>query len=227
MEDIIRVVVIDDHLVTRKGICSLLAANPLIEIVAEGSAGEHVHSLLAAYRPDVLITDLQMPAQADYPAGALFEPVAGLRQAIQEYQETAVLVLSQEHHVQTIQSLAEVGVKGHLLKTDDFTAILDQAVEMIHKGATFFSAEVQNVIFSAPRLSSPNHLTERQLDVIRAICQNPEATREQLAERLFISKSTLQKHINAIFATLDVPNMESCIIKAMRMRLVDVEQVLR
>lgn len=226
MSNSIRVVVIDDHLVTRKGIISLLTPNPRIEVVAEGNAGNHVLELLAKHRPDVLITDLQMPHRADGITNVLFEPVASLHEAISTYPNTAVLVLSQEHNVQTIQSLAEVGVKGYILKTDDFTAILDQAVEMIHIGATYFSAEVQSIIFSAPRLTPDNRLTERQLEVIRAVFQTPEATREQLAERLYISKSTLQKHINAIFATLEVPNMESCIIKAMRMGLVDVDSVL-
>lgn len=222
----IRVVVIDDHFVSRQGIISLLADNEKINVVAEGSAGNHVLELLAEYQPDVLITDLQMPAQEDEPRGVLFEPVSTLQKAIDIYPSISVIVLSQEHDVQTIPSLAEVGVKGYLLKTDNFARILGQVVEMIHVGTMYFSPEVQEIIMSAPRIKRRGRLTEQQLNVLRAIVRSPEATREELAASLHISKSTLQKHINATFATLEVPNMVACVLKAMRMRLVDVDAVI-
>jgi DNA-binding NarL/FixJ family response regulator len=226
MQEPIRVVVIDDHLVSRKGIISLLENNARIQVIAEGSAGNHVLELLEKHQPDVMITDLQMPAHEEEPRGVLFEPVATLQKAIQRHPKTSIIVLSQEDNIQTIQSLARVGVKGYMLKTDDFAGILDRAVEMIHIGATYFSPEVKEVVFSAPQLKGSGNLTERQLQVIGAIVRSPEASREELARGLHISKSTLQKHITAIFESLDVPNMESCILKAMRMRLVDVDSII-
>lgn len=226
MEDSIRIVVIDDHIVSRKGIISLLERNKKIDVVAEGTAGNHVLELLREYRPDVLITDLQMPAHDDDPKGVLFEPISTLKKAINQYKTTSVIVLSQEHDVQTIQSLAEIGVKGYLLKTDDFAEILDRAVEMIHTGLMYFSPEVQEIILSAPKIKKNGRLTEQQLNVLRAIIRSPEAKREELAESMHISKSTFQKHITAIFETMEVPNMEACIIKAMRMRLIDVEAII-
>jgi DNA-binding NarL/FixJ family response regulator len=194
--------------------------------VAQGAAGNLILPLLEEYRPDILITDLQMPAHEDKPKGALFDSIATLQRAIRQHPETGVIVLTQQDDIQTIQSLAEIGVKGYMLKTDDFTQILGQAVEMIHLGATYFSPEVREVIFSAPRLVGGEHLTGRQLDVLRAIIRSPEASRDEIAESLHISKSTLQKHITALFAALEVPNMEACIIKAMRMRLIDPAEIL-
>ena len=225
MQNLIRVVIIDDHLVTRQGIISLLKNNKKIEIVAEGNAGNHVFELLETHKPDVLITDLQMPAHENNPKGVLFEPISTLKKAIEQFESTAIIVFSQEHDIQTIQSLAQIGVKGYLLKTDDFASTLDQVVEMVHAGKMYFSPEVQEIIISAPRLKHNQHLTA-QMNVLRTIMRSPAATRVELAESLSISPSTLQKHINAIFAALDVPNMESCFLKAMRMRLVDVKAVL-
>lgn len=224
MDNLIRVVIVDDHLVTRAGIVSLVERNPRVRVAGEGAAGNQVLELLEEHRPDILITDLQMPAHEDNP-GPLFESLSTLQKAIRQYPETAVIVLSQQDDIQTIQSLAEVGVKGYMLKTDDFTRILDQAVEMIHIGATYFSPEVREMIFAAPRLVGGDQITGRQLDVLRAIIRSPEASREEIAQSLHISKSTLQKHITALFTTLNVPNMEACIIKAMRMRLVDPDEV--
>lgn len=226
MEHVIRVVVIDDHYVSRKGIVSLLETNPHITVVAEGNAGNHILELLGTHQPNVLLTDLQMPARAEDPKGTLFEPVSTLKKAIESYKSTSVIVISQEHDVQTIQSLAEIGVKGYMLKTDDFAQTLGHAVEMIHMGLQYFSPEVHQVIYAAPKIRQTRALTDQQMNVLRAIMRSPEATREMLAESLHISKSTLQKHITAIFEALDVPNMEACIIKAMRMRLVDVKSLI-
>ncbi|MCA9941725.1 MAG: response regulator transcription factor [Anaerolineales bacterium] len=224
MQGLIRVVVVDDHLVTRQGIISLIQRNERIRVVGKGSAGDHVLALLAEHQPDILITDLIMPAQAADPKGVLFEPVSTLQKAMRLYPSLSIIVVSQEEDIQTIQSLAEIGVQGYLLKTDDFTAILDQAVEVIHLGATYFSPEVKQIIFSSPRLRRNEHLTERQLQVLRAVMRSPDASRAAIASSLQISKSTLQKHIRAIFTTLDVPNMESCLLKAMRMRLLTEDE---
>jgi DNA-binding NarL/FixJ family response regulator len=222
MSDLIRVVVIDDHLVSRKGIISLLADNPKIAVVAEGSAGNHVLELLDQYKPDVLITDLQMPAQADDPKGVLFEPISTIKRALQKHETLSVIVLSQEQDIQTIQGLAEIGVKGYLLKTDDYARSLGQTVEMIHVGTMYFSPEVRDIILSAPRLRRKAILTKQQLSILRVVVRSPGASREEQARSLDISVSTLHKHTNKMFAAMEVPNMIACVLKAIRLGLVDL-----
>lgn len=223
---LIHVVIVDDHAVSRKGIISLLEKNKRIKVVAEGCAGNDVLELVEKYRPNVLITDLQMPAHSNNPKGPLFEPVSTLQKVVYKYKETSVMIISQESNVQTIQSLAEIGVNGYLLKTDDFTTILDQIVEIISvREGSYFSTEVKEVIFTAPKLKNDVQLTERQLDILKAIVRSPHTPRIKLAETLHISPNTLQKHITAMFGALGVPNMESCILKAMRMRLISGHDV--
>lgn len=224
MENTIRVVIVDDHLVSRAGIVSLLARNPRIDVVAEGEAGNHILELLTAHQPDVLITDLQMPATGGGPPDLLFEPVRTLQKALLQFPDLAIIVISQEHDIYTIQSLAEIGVKGYFLKTDNFAHNLGRVVEQIREGMIYFSPDVQEVILSAPPLARNGHLTEQQTAVLRAIVRSPGVPREELAASLHITKSTLQKHINMIFAALGVPNAEACIIKALRMGLIDVER---
>lgn len=222
MKDAIRVVIVDDHFVTRQGIISLLSRNERIQIVGEGSAGEHVLTLLAEHRPDILITDLQMPAQAEELNGPWFEPAKTLQQVTNEYDSTAVVVLSQEHDAQTIQTLAEIGVRGYLLKADASAAVLDRVVEIIHAGHHYFSPEVQRIIYTASPIQNEHSLTERQLAILRAIARFPESYREDLADSMNITTSTLQKHISAIFAKMETTNMVSTILKAMRMGLVSL-----
>lgn len=225
MTQSIRVVIVDDHLVTRRGIISLLADNPKIELVGEGSAGNHVLELVREHKPDVLITDLQMPSQEDGPAGVLFEPIASLKKVIREHENISVVVLSQEHDVQTILSLAEIGVKGYILKTDVFAETLGATIEEIHVGTMYFSPEVIRLWQTAPRLKKNKKgiLTEGQLNTLNAFARSPGASRDQIAQSLHVARSTIDKHAAKMFAALDVPNMIACILKANRMGLIKLD----
>jgi DNA-binding NarL/FixJ family response regulator len=223
MNNLIRVVIVDDHFVTRQGIISLLAKNEKIQVVGEGGTGEDILILLAQHQPDVLIVDLQMPAYKDQPNGPLFEPTKTLKQVLTEYDSTAIVVLSQEHEAQTIQSLAEIGVQGYLLKADSSARLLDRVVEIIHTGDHYFSPEVQKIIYAASPIENNRMLTERQLDILRAIARSPEIDRDDLAKNMNIATSTLQKHITAIFAAMETTNMVATILKAMRMGLISLD----
>lgn len=220
MTNLIRVAIVDDHFVTRQGVISLLARNEKIQVVGEGSTGEDILILLAQHQPDVMIIDLQMPAYNNQPDGPSFEPVQTLQKVLAEYESTAIVVLSQEHEAQTIQSLAEIGVQGYLLKADSSAHLLDRVVEIVHTGEHYFSPEVQRIIYAAPPITMTPGLTERQLDVLQAIARAPEASREELADKMGIVTSTLQKHITAIFTAMGTTNMVETIMKAMRMGLV-------
>ncbi len=216
----IRIVVIDDHLIARQGIIGLLRSNPNIEVVAEGWAGEHVLSLLQTYKPDVLLTDLQMPMWADKPSGPLFSPLTILQQAIKSYPQTAVIVISQEQDVYLVSNLAEVGVKGYFLKSDNFTETLGVVVQQIYEGGAYFSPIIVKIIEAAPLLKQDLPLSNAEMNVLRALLRWPELGRKAQAELLHIIPSTLQKHIKSIITKLNVPNVESCLVKAMRMGMV-------
>lgn len=218
------VVVVDDHHLTRAGIVTLVEANPKIKVLGEGWVGEHIFELLEKYRPDILITDLQMLASED--SAAIFEPIATLQKVIKTYQSLSVIVISQGNSIQTIQSLAEIGVKGYMLKTDNFTLALDRAVEMIHLGVPYFSPEIREVIRSSPKLKPAAGLSPRELAAICAIVKSYEASREEVAASLDISVSTLKKHITSIIKKLNVKNMESAVVKAIRMGLVDINELV-
>ena len=221
MTDVIRVVIVDDHYVTRQGIISLLSRNERIQVVGEGSAGEHVLALLAEHQPDILLTDLQMPAMADQPEAGWFEPVRVLTQALAEYSATAIIVLSQEHDAHTIQSLADIGVQGYLLKADRSARSLDSVVEIVHSGNPYFSPDVQTIIYSASPIREESQLTEAHLALLRLVARYPDSTRKDLAARLNVSPNTVHTHIAAIYDRLGTANMVSTMLKAIRMGLIE------
>jgi DNA-binding NarL/FixJ family response regulator len=220
MKNDIRVVVVDDHHLTRAGIIGVIEQNSNIKVVGEGEAGDHIFELLELHEPDVLITDLQMPARANGSPDALFEPLTSLQIVNHRFPRTTVIIITQEDNIQTIQSLAEVSVDGYFLKSDNCNDFLASTIETVHRGGTYYSPEVKAIIKSAPPLKPPSTLTERHLQVLNTIVRSSTVTRAEQANCLHISESTLNKHITQIFSILKVKNMESCILKALRMRLV-------
>lgn len=217
----IRVVVIDDHLVTREGIVSLLAKNSNIEVVGQGWVGKHVMKLAVTYQPDVMITDLQMPASVDGPKTLFFEPVSGLKAVIEKFPEMAVIVISQEQNVYTIQGLSEVGVKGYFLKNDDIARSLGSAVEKIKNGTACFSPAIYEVIHQAPKLEPSVSLTDRETDILRALLRSPETTQANLARLFNISTYTVDKNLRSIREKFGFSKTASCVLVAMRMGLLD------
>jgi DNA-binding NarL/FixJ family response regulator len=225
VKDSIQVIVVDDHTVVRRGVVSLLKENDRIEIVAQGSAGNHVLELVELHRPDVLIADLQMPAQESDPTGPMFEPIYTLQKVIKKFPETAVIVLTQSDDIQTMQSLAEIGVKGYILKSDDFTQFLGRAVEMIHAGGMYLSPEVREVVIAAPLSKLKKPLTGRPLTVLKTIVGSPEASRDEIADMLSISKYTVDKHITTINSAFNVSSLEASILKAIRAGIIHIEDI--
>jgi DNA-binding NarL/FixJ family response regulator len=221
--EFINVVVVDDHFVSRQGIVSLLATNPKLKIVDEGCAGNHVTELVEKHKPDVLVTDLQMPAHADRPNGPVFEPISTLERIINKYPALSVIVISQEQDIATIQSLAEVGVKGYFIKTDNIARLLGTATEDIHNGKVYFSPEARAIIYAAPPLKKKSILTERQLDVLQAIVRHPHLTPPELADEMGIALGTFNKHKDKIFAALGVNRISACIVRGLRLKLVSLE----
>ncbi len=215
----IRVVVVDDHMVTCAGIVALLGNNPNLSVVGIGQAGEHVLRLLREHEPDVLLMDLQMHLYEADPRAGMFQPISTLEVARDRHPHTAVVVISQEQDIYTISSLAEIGVKGYFLKSDRLTVTLGAVVEQIHLGGTYFSPAVRQIIEQMPKLKRSARLTRAQRGVLQVLLQYPELARTAQAEKLGIAPVTFQKHIGALFEALHVTNMESCLVKAMRMRL--------
>lgn len=215
----IRVVVVDDHMVTCAGIVALLGNNPNLSVVGIGQAGEHVLRLLREHEPDVLLMDLQMHLYEADPRAGMFQPISTLEVARDRHPHTAVVVISQEQDIYTISSLAEIGVKGYFLKSDRLTVTLGAVVEQIHLGGTYFSPAVRQIIEQMPKLKRSARLTRAQRGVLQVLLQYPELARTAQAEKLGIAPVTFQKHIGALFEALYVTNMESCLVKAMRMRL--------
>ncbi len=143
----ITVICVDDHLLIRSAVRSLLEPNDHINLVAEGSVGEHVLQLVEKHRPNILILDMGMPMTENPQSDERFYPLPTVARLNREYSETAVIFLTHEASPLIIQSAIELGVRGYLLKSDNLSLHLREAVEVVHRGGVYFSQEISSLLF--------------------------------------------------------------------------------
>jgi DNA-binding NarL/FixJ family response regulator len=215
----VKVVLVDDHPLIHEAVKSLLADRRDIVLAGQGYAGEQLLALLSEHQPDVLVLDLTMPERQD-DSSARFTYMRTLAQLNSEFPHTSIVILSQYLHSSIVQSAAEYGVKGYLLKSDNLSLNLPEAILAASRGGVFFSEAAIQELFDTARKPAGGLLTDRQRAVILAIAKSPDDSYAQNAGRLGISENTLKGHLRGAFAQLGVTNITSCIIRCMQLNLI-------
>lgn len=219
------IVAVDDHPLNHVAIKSLLDERQDMVLVGQGAVGEDVLPLVDALRPDVLILDLSMPQKAGRMSDAeRFMPLPTLTALREQYPDTAVIILSQYLHRGIIQEAVQQGVRGYLLKSDDLSLNLTEAIAEVSRGGVFFSVEISREIFQATRTRRPDPLTDRQMEIILAIASAPDAAYAQVAASLHITESTLKGHLSNAFRALGVTNFTACLIVCMQQDLISLSR---
>ncbi|WP_167473550.1 response regulator transcription factor [Nocardia arthritidis] len=191
-----RIVIAEDSALLREGLVRLLTDEGH-DVVAVGTAIELVHETESS-TPDLVIVDVRMPPTHTT------EGIDAARDLKSRFPDLGVLVLSQyvERHNAIELLTSGIGGVGYLLKdrvanVDAFLADLDR----IAAGGTTFDPEVVRQLFAQQRRADPlASLTSRELDVLQLLAQG--LTNTGIADRLSLSTSAVEKHINAIFAKL-------------------------
>ncbi len=212
MKDIrrIRVMIVDDHPVVRRGLALSLLAFDDIEVVDEASSGEEALALSPDVRPDVVVMDLKMPGMGG---------VAAIR-AIREYwPEVRVLALTSFQEGNLVQEALEAGAVGYHLK--DIT-IDELAVAIRHTYAgkpTLSSAAAQALLqtISTKQEKIGRDLTERERDVLALLVKG--LTNPQIAERLIVSEATVKFHLRSIRSKLGASSRTETVALALKYKL--------
>jgi DNA-binding NarL/FixJ family response regulator len=194
-----RVIVADDHLLMRQGIVAAITALGDAEVVAECSSKDELLGAVAELSPDLVITDIRMPpTHSD-------EGIAAARAIRAEHPAVAVIVLS--HHVDPdyVAALFDAGSTrlGYLLKEN--VSDLDQlrrAISTVCAGGSSIDPEVVNAMVGGKRSSPVDDLTGREREVLALIAEG--MNNAAIGDRLVINEKSVQKHINTIFAKLQL-----------------------
>ncbi len=196
-EEKLRVMIVDDHHIFRKGLRMLLKELPEVKLSAEATNGKEFLEMIKEERPDIVFMDIQMPEM---------NGIDATREALRLYPELKIVAISMFGDEEYLVSMLEAGVKGFLLKTVEEHE-LKKALVLISDNKNYFSDELIPTLTSsivknrskeepaAPELRED--LTKREVEVLELICKG--YTIKEIADQLFISQRTVDGHKANLF----------------------------
>ena len=202
----IRVVVAEDSLLVREGICELLAGEPDVEVVAAVGDLPSLERAVAEHAPDVVLTDIRMPP------GKTDEGIQIATRLRDEHPETGVVVLSQHSDPAYALALLEHGSDRRAFLLKDRVrnrAELLAAIRAVATGGSMIDPKIVEALVAARTRAdrSPlNELTPREREVLEEIAQGK--SNAAIGETLFLTKRAVEKHINSIFMKLGLGDAE-------------------
>lgn len=206
---IIRVMLVDDHLMVRRGLATFLKVYDDLELVGEASSGQEAVQLCDKQQPDVVLMDMVMPDMDGASATQLIR---------QQHPAIQVLALTSFKEESLVKGALQAGAIGYLLK--DVTADeLVQAIRAAHAGRTTLSPEAAQALVHATSQPPPPgfDLTARELEVLALMVVGLNNT--QIAEKLVVSPSTIKSHVSNILSKLGVASRTEAVTLALRTHL--------
>lgn len=207
-QETIRVLVVDDHMMVREGIASLLEAYPDLKLVGEAKNGREAVTLCNDLRPDVVLMDLVMPEM---------DGVEATKEITQTHKQVHVLALTSYVDKKLVKNTLEAGAIGYLLK--NVTADeLAQAIRSASRAEPTLALEATQSLLQAISQSKSDYgLTKREKEVLQLIMRGE--TNEQIAQSLSITLSTVKNHVSSILTKLGVSSRTAASYKAMKEKI--------
>jgi DNA-binding NarL/FixJ family response regulator len=219
----IRVILCDDQEIVTEGLQLILSTAGQIEVVGIAHDGVEAVDLVAKYRPEVVLMDLKMP---------ILNGIQATRQIRERFPETRVLVLTTYDDDEWVFDAVRAGAAGYLLK-DTPREQLIAAIKGTADGATHVDPNVAGKLFN--RIAKPGmagghgarpvstnvaaDLSEREREVLRLLADG--LANSEIAERLHLSKGTVQNYVSNILLKLDVTDRTQAAVIALRYGLVE------
>jgi two-component system response regulator DevR len=191
----IRVFLLDDHDVVRRGIADLLTSQPGFEIVGEARTADEARSRIPAVRPDVAILDARLPD------GSGIDVCRDIRSALPS---TYCLILTSYDDQDAVLAAILAGASGYVLKEVRAAGIVD-AVRQVAMGRSLIDPGLIEQVMTRLRQGSPvgnklASLTEREREVLDLIADG--LTNREIGERLFIAEKTVKNYVSSLLAKL-------------------------
>lgn len=208
----IRLFVVDDHILFRRGLIGLLSDMNEFEVAGEAGSGEEALRMIAKAKPDIILLDVNMPGLSG---------VETLRSMRASGLEMRVLMLTVSQDENDLVGAIMAGASGYLLKNVE-PEMLRRTLLDVAQGKSVLSPEMTAQVFKVMRRSqsarSPDLVSGRELDVLRCLARGLTTT--QIASELYISENTVKTHIRHILEKMEVNNRAEAVAKALQAGLI-------
>jgi DNA-binding NarL/FixJ family response regulator len=205
--DPVKVLLVDDHQVVRRGLRTFLEVQDDIEVVGEAGDGEEGVTRCEELRPDVVLMDVRMPGS---------DGIEALRRLRALGNPARVLVVTSFTERRTVVPALRAGAAGYLYKDVDPDA-LATAIRSVHAGHTVLQPEVAEVLLSEENGAGEGRgaaLTDREREVLALIAEG--RSNREIARSLFLSEKTIKTHVSSILMKLDVSDRTQAALWAVR-----------
>ncbi len=209
MSERVTVLLVDDHVLVRRGFRRLLEDDPAIAVVGEASSGEEAVALASSLAPEVVVMDCAMPGM---------NGIAAMRRILAASPGTAVLILSMHAEGTLVRQALDAGARGYILKSA-LDLDLAAAIRRVAAGDQVIDASLS--VTEPPRKGERSRtLTARELEVLQLICEG--LSNREIGARLSLSVNTIAVHRANIMNALDVHKTAELVVYAIQSGLVQL-----
>ena len=208
-QNVIRVLIVDDHSIVRKGVKALLAESEGIDVVGEAGDGREAITQAETLQPDVILMDLVMP---------IMDGIEAISHITTNQPETRILALTSFSTDDKIFPAIKAGAIGYLLKDSDPIDLIP-AIQQVHRGEPSLHPKVaQKVLLElsqpSDRPHTPDPITEREEEVLRLVAKG--LSNQEIAEQLVVAEVTVRTHVSHILSKLHLANRVQATLYALR-----------
>lgn len=209
-EEMIRVMLVDDHAVVRSGLSAFLLVYDDLQLVGEASSGEQAIGLCEQVRPDVVLMDLMMQGM---------DGAAATRHIREVCPTIQVIALTSFKEVEMVHGVLEAGAIGYLLKNVSADELAN-AIRAAHAGKPTLSPEATQALINKVTTGEDigADLTKRELEILTLLVEG--LSNREIAERLVISISTVKFHVSSILSKLGAASRTEAVAIALQNNLV-------
>ena len=210
------IIIVDDHLIFRQGLKSLVTVENIATVIGEASNGMEFIELLSHLKPDLVLMDIDMPRMNGMEA---------TQKALELMPDLKIIAFSMFSDEEYYYKMIDVGVKGFILKSSGISE-LEKAIQDVMMGESYFSNEllrkiINNFGHKTPIKPAENiSLTARETEVLQQICLG--LNNNEIAEKLFISAKTVKTHRSNLLEKTHCKNTPGLILYAVKNKIIEL-----
>jgi NarL family two-component system response regulator LiaR len=215
MSEKIRILVVDDHIVVRKGLVAMLETDPNMQIIGEACNGTEAVDMAQKLLPDVVLMDLVMP---------VMNGIEATRQIKQTVPSANILVLTSFSTNDKVLPSLNAGAIGYLLK-DSSPADLVRAIHQVAQGDGSLNPAVTRQVLAqmqSPAGPAEEELTERETEVLKLMAHG--YSNSEIAQLMVVSNATVHSHVSRVLSKLNLSSRTQAALYALKKGLVSLDE---